>query len=178
MASGRILVGVVGRPHGVRGLVRLLSHASSPDLLATHALHDERGRAWRVTWRGEGIAALADGATGRTIADRDEAARLTNTRLFVDRAALPAPDDDEFYLADLEGLAARDASGAAVGRVVAVHDYGAGVSLEIARDDGRSLLLPFTHAAVPVVDVAGGTLVVVELDEVEVHDDERGERAA
>lgn len=171
MGDGRILLGVVGRPHGVRGLVRLLSHASAPDVLAAHALTDERGRAWRVSWRGEGIAALTEIATGRLLADRDEAATLTNTRLYVDRASLPAPEEDEFYLADLEGLEARDLTGTAVGRVVAVHDYGAGTSLEIAAADGRTRLVPFTRVAVPKIDVAGGTLTVVELDEVEIHDD-------
>ena len=164
-------MGVVGRPHGVRGLVRLLSHASAPDVLAAHALFDERGRQWRVTWRGEGIAALTEVATGRVLADRDQAAVLTNLRLYVDRAALPAPEGDEFYLADLEGLEARDAAGVAVGRVVALHDYGAGTSLEIADAGGRTRLVPFTRAAVPVVDVAGGTLTVVELDEIEIHDE-------
>ncbi len=175
-------MGVVGRPHGVRGLVRLLSHASAPDVLAAHVLADERGRTWRVTWQGEGIAALTAVATGRRLADRDEAATLTNLRLYVDRASLPEPADDEFYLADLEGLEARDAAGAAIGRVVAVHDYGAGTSLEIADAGGRTRLVPFTRAAVPVVDVAGGTLTIVELDEVEIHDDADasvdGERAA
>lgn len=171
MANGRILMGVVGRPHGVRGLVRLLSHASAPDALAAHALTDERGRAWRVTWRGEGIAALTEIATGRAVGDRDQAATLTNLRLYVDRAALPPPEDDEFYLADLEGLEARDEAGVAVGRVVAVHDYGAGTSLEIAAADGRTRLVPFTRAAVPLVDVAGGTLTLVELDEIEIHDE-------
>lgn len=171
-------MGVVGRPHGVRGLVRLLSHASAPDVLAAHALFDERGRQWRVTWRGEAIAALTEVATGRVLADRDEAAALTNLRLYVDRAALPATGEDEFYLADLEGLEARDAAGVAVGRVVAVHDYGAGTSLEIADANGRTRLVPFTRAAVPRVDVVGGTLTVVELDEVEIHDDVGDERAA
>ena len=164
-------MGVVGRPHGVRGLVRLLSHASSPDVLAEHALTDERGRAWRVTWRGEGIAALTEIATGRVLADRDAAAALTNLRLHVDRALLPPTEEDEFYLADLEGLEARNEAGVAVGRVVAVHDYGAGTSLEIGAPDGRTRLVPFTRAAVPAVDIAGGTLTVAELDEIEIHDE-------
>ena len=180
MAGKRILLGVVGRPHGVRGLVRLVSYASAPDVLATHALHDERGRQWRVTWQGEGIAVLTEVGSAHRVADRDAAAALTNLRLYVERAALPPPDDDEFYLADLEGLQALDASGAEVGHVSAVHDYGAGTSLEIAGPDGRTRLVPFTRAAVPAVDVAAGTLTVVELDEVEIHDEGHAvaERAA
>ena len=165
----------------MRGLVRLVSYASAPAVLATHALHDERGRHWRVTWQGEGIAALTQAGASKPLGDRDAAAALTNLRLYVERASLPPTDADEFYLADLEGLEARDASGTVLGRVAAVHDYGAGVSIEIAGPDGRTRLLPFTHAAVPNVDVAAGTLTVAELDEIEIHDeddDAGGERAA
>jgi 16S rRNA processing protein RimM len=169
-----ILLGVIGRPHGVRGLVHVTSHTADKAALADYGpLSDGKGRRFTLAWRGEGIAELAelgDSAPTR-VADRDAAARLTNTRLYIERARLPAPDDDEFYLADLIGLDAVDASGVARGRVVAVHDYGAGASLEIA-SDGRPLIVPFTRAAVPEVDIAGGRVVVSPPDEVEVGGDE------
>jgi 16S rRNA processing protein RimM len=95
------------------------------------------------------------------VADRAAAVTLTNTRLYVDRAQLPEPEEDEFYLADLIGLRAFDADGACLGAVSAVHDYGAGASLEIEQEGGQSLLLPFTRACVPQVDVATGRVVVV-----------------
>jgi 16S rRNA processing protein RimM len=94
------------------------------------------------------------------VADREAAARLTGTRLYADRAVLPPPGEDEYYLADLVGLAAEDAAGAPLGTVAAVHDHGAGTFLEIARGTGPALLVPFTRAAVPVVDPASRRIVV------------------
>ena len=79
---------------------------------------------------------------------------------------LPAADDDEYYLADLVGLSAFDADGARIGVVNVVHDYGAGASLEIERDGASALLLPFTKACVPVVDITAGRLVVALPDEI------------
>jgi 16S rRNA processing protein RimM len=172
----RILLGVIGRPHGVRGLVHVTSHTADPAALAEYGvLSDDKGRRFTLAWRGAGVAEVfevLDGVPVR-VADRDAAGRLTNTRLYVERARLPAPEDDEFYLADLVGLAAVDAAGGAIGRVVAVHDYGAGASLEIGRE-GPPLIVPFTRAAVPEIDVAGGRVVVSLPDEVEVGEAEPG----
>ena len=92
---------------------------------------------------------------------------MTNTRLFVDRSALPPADDDEYYLTDLIGLTAVDPSGRALGTVSVVHDYGAGASFEIV-GPGAPLLVPFTAACVPAVDLAAGRLLVVMPDEVVV----------
>jgi 16S rRNA processing protein RimM len=168
--GSRILLGVIGRPHGVRGLVHVTSHTADPAALAEYGvLSDDKGRRFTLAWRGAGVAEVfevLDGVPVR-VADRDAAGRLTNTRLYVERARLPVPEDDEFYLADLIGLAAVDAAGGSIGRVVAVHDYGAGASLEIARE-GPPLIVPFTRAAVPEIDVAGGRVVVSLPDEVEV----------
>ncbi|MFQ3623191.1 MAG: PRC-barrel domain-containing protein, partial [Acetobacteraceae bacterium] len=86
------------------------------------------------------------------------------TRLYVGRARLPAvADPDEFYQADLIGLEAEEPSGRGIGRVVAVHDHGAGAFLEIVPPGpgGESLLIPFARASVPVVDLARRRLVVV-----------------
>jgi 16S rRNA processing protein RimM len=151
---------VIGRPHGVRGLVRMTSHAD--DLTAYGPLSDESGRRFVLRWRGEGIAELAElvGGTEVKVADRTAAERLANTRLYVDRARLPEPDVDEFYLADLVGLAVLDRAGRKLGTIAGVHDYGAGASLEIARPDGAPLLVPFTRVCVPEVDVAAGNAVV------------------
>ncbi len=169
MPETSILLGVIGRPHGVRGLVHVTSHTADKAALADYGpLSDGKGRRFTLAWRGEGVAELTelrDGVAVR-VGDRDAAARLTNTRLYIERACLPAPVDDEFYLADLIGLDAVDASGMARGRVVAVHDYGAGASLEIA-SVGAPLIVPFTRAAVPHVDIAGGRVVVSPPDEVE-----------
>jgi 16S rRNA processing protein RimM len=165
MPQDRILLGVIGRPHGVRGLVHVVSYTADPeDLAAYGALTDEAGRLWTLAWRGTGVAELRD-TEGRAVTDRTAAEKLVNTRLYIARERLPAPAPDEFYLADLVGLAATAPEGAALGRVAAVHDYGAGASLEIA-GDGVPLLVPFTRACVPEIDLAAGRLVVVPPAEV------------
>ena len=170
MLHRRILMGVVGRPHGVRGLVRVHSYTADPaDLAGYGPLQDDADRAWTLAWRGTGIAELR-GADGQPVAGRDAAERLVNTRLWLDRDRLPPAEDGEFYLADLVGMAALDPAGQAIGRVTVVHDYGAGTSLEIERPGTAPLLVPFTHACVPHVDPAAGTLVVAEPDEILVED--------
>jgi 16S rRNA processing protein RimM len=165
----RNLVGVIGRPHGVRGLVRVHSYTAEPaDLPAYGRLTDDKGRQFVLSWRGEGVAEIAelrDGAPIR-VTDRDAAARLTNVRLYIRRAQLPPPEADEFYLADLIGLEAADETGP-LGRVAAVHDYGAGASLEIERPNLPPLLVPFTRTAVPEVDIAGGRVTVNPPREIE-----------
>lgn len=171
MGARRILLGVVGRPHGVRGLVRVQSYAEDPASLATYGpLTDDRGRSFTLRWHGDGIAELAEIVDGKPvkIADRTAAERLVNTRLYVARDRLPPPEEDEYYLSDLIGLRAVTPEGQELGRVEAVHDYGAGVWLEIGR-----LLLPFTRACVPEVDIAGGWLTVVPPVEIDA-----GEQAA
>jgi 16S rRNA processing protein RimM len=170
----RILLCAVGRPHGVRGLVRVHSYAADPAALAGYGpLFDANGRSFVLTWRGDGIAELAELRDGVPIpvAGRAAAARLTNLRLYVERDRLPPPEADEFYLADLIGLEASDGRGA-IGRVVAVHDYGAGASLEIERPGAAPLLVPFTRAAVPEVDIAHARLTVRPPPEIEARPDE------
>jgi len=98
MPARQILLGVIGRPHGVRGLVHMHSHTEDPaDLTAYGDLSDAQGRRFIVRWRGEGVAEIAIRTDGgeQKIADRDSAAKLTRTELFIDRDRLPPPEDDE-----------------------------------------------------------------------------------
>jgi 16S rRNA processing protein RimM len=167
--GGNILMGVIGRPHGVRGLLRVQSFTAAPaDLARYNPLVDDRGRVFSLSWKGEGVAELRD-AEGRPVADRTAAEKLVNVRLFAPRDRLPATDPDDYYIADLIGLRAVNADGAEIGRVAAVHDYGAGTSLEIEAGGG-SLLVPFTQASVPAVDVAGGQITVHPPEEIEVRE--------
>lgn len=151
------MMGRIGRPHGVRGLVRLVSYTDPPGAIFSYRmLQDELGRGLRLSRAGRGPDLLA---RIEGVADREAAARLTNMPLYADRASLPEPAEDEFYHADLLGLEAVDAAGRSLGRVVEVHDHGAGVSLEIA-SEGGPVLLPFTRATVPTVDIVGGRIVI------------------
>lgn len=157
-----VCLGVVGAPHGVRGAVRIKTFTDEPAAIAGYgALEDESGErqfTLRVvgTAKGDGvvIAELAG------IADRDRAEVLRGLRLYLPRASLPPTAEDEFYHADLVGLAAVLEDGSAVGKIVAVHDFGAGDVLEIARERGQPIVVPFTRAAVPVVDLAARRVVL------------------
>jgi 16S rRNA processing protein RimM len=159
MDRSLILMGVIGKPHGVRGAVHVHAYTENPASLADFALRDQRGRTIDLAWITEGVARITlHEPTGKQIvADRDAAAKLVNLQLFVERSALPPADDDEFYLADLIGLAAIGADGTTHGTITAVHDYGAGASLEL--EDGS--LLPFTRAVVPEIDLAAKRAIVV-----------------
>lgn len=166
MPQQRILVGEIGRPHGVRGLVKLRSFTADPSAIAAYRLTDETGtRRFALTLLAEGLAQVEG------VADRSAAEKLTGTRLYVERAALPPTEDaDEFYLADLIGLAAR-VGDAPFGTVQAVEEHGAGAFLVLATAQGE-VLLPFTKACVPVVDVAAGFVTVVPPGEVTAKEDD------
>jgi 16S rRNA processing protein RimM len=178
----RVCVGVITGAHGVKGLVRVKSFTAEPTAVAAYGpLEDERGeRCFEPEVVGAAKGVLLVRLPGVT--DRDAAEALKGVRLYLRREALPEPEEDEYYHADLLGLAVALADGAPWGRVKAVHDFGAGASLEVERPQGATVLVPFTRAAVPVVDIAGGRLVVVPpeglLDgrPVEAPGDEGGER--
>lgn len=173
MTVKRVMVGEIGRPHGVRGLVRLRAFTEDPAAIAAYSpLTDETGtKRFVVTLKGGDIAAIEG------VADRDAAQRLTGTRLYVERDRLPPPEDDEFYLTDLIGLAAVTEGGEALGTIRAVEDHGAGAFI-IVQGAGREHLLPFTRAVVPVVDIAGGRVTVVLPDEIIVQPQPGDEDAA
>jgi 16S rRNA processing protein RimM len=158
----RICVAQIGAPHGVRGEVKLWSYTADPQSVRAYGpLETEDGA---VRFEIETLRAAKDHLVVRLkgVDDRDAAARLTNTKLFVARDRLPATAAaDEFYHADLIGLAVVDTDGNALGSVGAIHNFGAGDLLEVRPTQGAStVLLPFTEAAVPVVDIAARKVVV------------------
>jgi 16S rRNA processing protein RimM len=168
MDDRRLLVGRFGAPHGVRGEVRLQSFTGDPGAIARYPELGDASGARRFAIRS--LRHIKDNlfvARIEGVADRDGAERLTNVEIYVSRATLPAPAEEEFYLADLIGLAALDESRAPIGRVANVLDFGGGDILEIAPSaGGETLLFPFTKAVVPEIDVAAGWVVVVPPREV------------
>ncbi len=156
----QVCVGIVTGPHGVTGAVRIKSFTAQPEDIASYApLADETGRRHfelRLlgTAKGVLIARLAG------VEDRDQAEALRGLRLCLPRSALPQPEAEEYYHADLIGLDAALGDGTPVGRVRAVHDFGAGDMIEIERHGAPPAMVPFTRAVVPVVDLAGGRLVI------------------
>jgi 16S rRNA processing protein RimM len=157
----RVCVAQIGAAHGLKGEVRLRSYTQEPsDFTAYGALETEDGSRKLKA----GTARFAKDhfiVKFESIDDRNAAEALRNVNLYVARETLPAVDeDDTFYCADLIGLAAVTRDKSAFGEVIAVQNYGAGDILEIRRGDGSTFLLPFTEAAVPEIDMAGGTIVV------------------
>jgi 16S rRNA processing protein RimM len=158
--GGQVCVGAIAGAYGVRGEVRLKSFTADPEAVASYGpLATEDGaRRFEVTLLGRVKNALRVRLSG--VRTKEEADALRGTRLYVPRARLPDLPEDEFYHADLIGLEVTDTGGAPLGRVKAVHDHGAGDLLEILVPGARqTVLLPFTRAAVPTVDLAAGRIV-------------------
>jgi 16S rRNA processing protein RimM len=159
--TDRICIGAISGAFGVTGEVRLKSFCTVPEDIASYGpLWSEDGsRQFRITLTRPVAGGL--GARIAGVSDKDEADALRGTSLFIDRAKLPSLPDDEFYHADLIGLDAIDTGGEMLGKVLAVHNHGAGDIIEISSMRHKSaLLLPFTKAIVPNVDLSAGRLIV------------------
>ncbi len=178
MAPQRVLVGIVVGAQGVRGRVRIKSFTGDPMAVAAYGpLCDEAGRR-RFSLRAAGFSRGAVLADIEGVADRNAAEALKGTRLYADRAALGETEEGEYFAVDLVGLQAEDGAGRPLGRVKAVFDFGAGPLLELesvgggatggGTKGGGTWMVSFTDAVVPVVDIAGGRIVVNPPVEVEV----------
>jgi 16S rRNA processing protein RimM len=163
----KICVARIGAAHGISGEVRLWPFTGDPQAVGRYgALDTSDGRSIEIeslrATKGFFIARI------RGVTDRNGAERLRNVDLFVPRDRLPPPAADEYYYADLIGLAAEDTSGHPIGTVIAIHDFGAGDLLEIVPPGGgETTLLPFTAAVAPKVDIAAGRIVLDPPAEIE-----------
>jgi len=158
-----VVVGQVGAAHGIKGEVRLRSFTETPMDIAGYApLTAPDGRCFEIEAARPAAGSAPDMLVVRFkgIDERGAAEALNGIELSVTRDRLPEPQEDEFYHADLIGLAAVTVGGQTLGTVIAVNNYGAGDILEIAPPRGTPILVPFTRAAVPEVDVTGGRVVV------------------
>ncbi|HTH96077.1 MAG TPA: ribosome maturation factor RimM [Stellaceae bacterium] len=155
-----LCVGVILGAHGIRGAVRVKSFTADPLAVGAYgAVTDEGGRR-SFTLKAKGMVKGAVIAEVAGITDRNAAEALKGLHLHVDRAALPPAEEEEFYHADLIGLEAWLVSGDRLGTVNAVYDFGAGDALEIAAVEGGIVMVPFTKAAVPEIDIAGRRLTI------------------
>jgi 16S rRNA processing protein RimM len=153
-----VCVGAIAGSFGVKGEVRLKSFCAEPAAIGDYSpLTDEAGRIFDVKI----TRAIKNGLSARLsgVSSKEAADALKGTRLFAPRDRLPALDDDEYYHADLLGLAVLDTGGTKLGSVKAVLNHGAGDVLEVNTGQGV-VLLPFTLAVVPTVDLAGRRLIV------------------
>ena len=156
---------------GLKGAVKVKIFTASAEALSRYgALKDRHGREFSIT-------ALRPAKTGEAvisfsgITSREAAEALKGTELFIARDALPKTGEEEFYHADLIGLEAQDSEGRILGKIAALHNYGAGDIIEITRpssdgrENGDSVLLAFTRETVPVIDIPGGRIVVAVPEE-------------
>lgn len=140
MQDKRICIGVIAQPHGVKGLAKILPYAQDLSLI-------EEAEGFEITLKnplGKYVLAEIKGVTSR-----EDVQRLQGTELFIARDKLPPAEDGEYYIEDLIGLKASDESGAEVGKVMAVHNFGAGDLLEIRpKSGGETFLIPFSDETV------------------------------
>jgi 16S rRNA processing protein RimM len=157
----RICVARIGAAHGLKGEVKLKSFTADPAAVADYGpLESEDGA---LRFEIEALRPAKDHLVARLsgVRDRDAAERLANVRLYVARERLPPPAPEEFYHADLIGLRAESRDGAVLATIVGIHDFGAGDLLELHPvGTSRTVLMPFTALTVPVVDIAGGRVVI------------------
>jgi 16S rRNA processing protein RimM len=158
--AAQICIARIGAAHGVRGAVKLWTFTEDPFAVKAYGpLSTKDGtRSFEVATAREAKGHLV--ATLKGIATREDAERLNGLELYIAREKLPVTDDNEYYLADLIGLAAVTAANEPLGRVTAIHNFGAGDIIEIAPPGGATMLLPFTHAVVPSVDLKAGRVVI------------------
>jgi 16S rRNA processing protein RimM len=168
MPNRLILVGQAAGAFGVRGEVRITAFTDDPlSLLSYSPLKRDDGALALTLTAGRAVPGALI-ARAKEVSTREDAQALRGLKLYIDRAALPAPDEDEFYLADLIGLTAISPAGEAIGVVRSVQNFGAGDLLEIAPASGAaSWWAPFTREVVPEVRIADGVVVVDRPVEVE-----------
>ena len=154
-----VLLAQIGAAHGIRGEVRVKPFGDADMLDQYGPLHDAQGRSFEITAMRPQKTVLVVRFKG--IDSREAAESLNGVELFVDRSALPAPEEDEFYLSDLIGLQAVSPDGETLGKVTEVHDFGAGDVIEIRFAGGKSELFAFTRENFPDIRIAQGEIIFV-----------------
>jgi 16S rRNA processing protein RimM len=167
----QVCVARIGAAHGVRGAIKLWTFTEDPFAVKRYGpLSTKDGaRQFEVTDAREVKGHLV--ATLKGVTTREEAERLNGVELYIAREKLPATEQDEYYHTDLIGLAAVTTADQPLGRVVAIHNFGAGDIMEIAPLQGATMLLPFTSAVVPTVDLKAGRVVIELPDDIEGEDE-------
>ena len=158
--SQRVCLGVIIGVHGIKGLVRIKSYTQTDsDIVSYGNLEDAAGNKLHLKIKGRVKSGLLAEVAG--VIDRTGAEKLKGEKLFIARDALPVPDDDEFYYADLIGLSVYNHKGVFIGIVNGLHDFGAGELLDVELDGSdKSTLIPFTKECVPLVDLDAKKIII------------------
>lgn len=173
-----VQMAVIGAPHGVKGELRVKTFTADPLALGDYGpLTSEDGRTFTV-------AAIRPAKNivvvrFKEMTTREQAEAVNGVALYVDRSVLPDEelDEEEFFHADLIGLEIRDETGAKIGKVIAIQNFGGGDIVEANLSGRRSVMIPFTLAAIPEVSVSGGYIRIdsVAAGLVDDEDEEEGE---
>ena len=156
----KVCLGIIVGARGIKGDVKVKAFTDQPENVAAYGpVETDDGERFTLTVTGQAKGVVVVRIEGVT--DRDGVEALKGQQLYVDRSRLPeTEDEDEYYHADLVGLAVVDETDTECGTVIALYDFGAGDVIDIRRPAGHTLLLPFTVEAVPKVDVSAGRIVV------------------
>lgn len=164
MSEKWVCVAAIAGAFGVKGEVKLKSFTHKPeDCVKYGPLFDQAGQLV-LTPRSHRLVKKAIAVRAPEVQSREAAEALKSTKLYVQRSSLPDPEEDEFYFTDLVGLDVKTSDGKRMGKVTAVHEFGAGDMLEIKPKDSASFFHPFTKLAVPKVDIAAGRLIIILLE--------------
>jgi 16S rRNA processing protein RimM len=175
-SDGKVCIARIGAAHGVRGEIRLWPFTADPLAIASYGPLETKDGKRQIEIAS--VRAAKDHLVARIkgVDTREAAEALNGLELFVTREKLPLADENEFYHADLIGLAAVTEQGGALGQIIAVHNFGAGDIIEIALSGGgETKLLPFTSAVVPTVDLAARRAIIALPDEVEGDDPDQAD---
>jgi 16S rRNA processing protein RimM len=156
----RVCLGLIVRPHGVRGLVRIKPYTADPKGVGAYGAVEDESAERQIKLSVVNVAKGMVTAKIEGVTDRDQAEAMRGTELWVPRSVLPEPAEEEFYHHDLVGLRAEGKDGVEFATVKAVENFGAGNIVELQWEAGPTAFVPFTKEFVPVIDIPGGRIVV------------------
>ncbi|MBO0347139.1 ribosome maturation factor RimM [Roseibium limicola] len=153
-AENKVLMVCIGAAHGIRGEVRVKPFGDDPLSFTDYGVLTDRSgkRSFEVVRARVQKTVVVTQFKG--ITTRNQAEELNGLELFITRDQLPQPEEDEFYYSDLAGVGVFDMSGKQLGKVAAVHDFGAGDLLEVRPARGKTFYIPFTKEFVPEVNLS------------------------
>lgn len=155
-----VAIGVIKGAHGIRGQVKIQSFTDDPEALFDYGdVFNAHGTKLNITLNGATSSGLI--ATIKGINDRNGAEALKGTQLFIDASKLPDADEEsgEFYYHDLIGMKVINTAGEPLGKVLAVHNFGAGDILELQLKTGKKEMFAFTERNFPEIRMSAKEIV-------------------
>ena len=155
----KVLMAIIGAAHGIRGEVRVKPYGDDPLSFTDYGVLTTKDGKQSFEVQNARVQKTVVITKFKEVTDRNRAEELNGVELYIDRDQLPDTEEDEFYYSDLNGLSVQDPSGALMGKIAAVQDFGAGDLLEIRPKRGKTFYIPFTKDFVPEINLEGGFVV-------------------